>query len=224
MKRILYLALLIANFGFAQNGFIEIEIKDSIRIKPIKFEYDVQISENIFLSFDASGEVVNDAAKQKMREKYKELELFLENRHYKIRPLNNAEFQIHDYPGFWKYGFAVELKNSKELEILTTALKGLDFITGQIGEIEYAENELTEKRLFAKILEKAKIKANMIAELTGQKLGNIVEFKEGKDVDNLSVNLKDIYLTALQNKNWDVSKNVLFGHEWKTVIVKFSTE
>lgn len=224
MKKIIYLFILIANFGFGQSGFIELEIKDSIRMKPINFEYNVQISESKFNRYDKNGEIGKDSAKIKMQEKYKELELFLENKNYKIRPLNNSEFQIHDFVGFWKLGFAVELKTSKQLEKLTTELKTLDYITGSVGEIEYGDRELEEERLFSKILEKANKKAQMIASLTGQKLGKIIEVREGKEVDNISVNIKDIYLSALQNKNWDVNKNIIFGQEWKTVVIKFSTE
>jgi len=224
MKKILYLTLLIAHFGFGQNGFIEIEVKDSIRMKPIKFEYNVQISERNFYSYDENGAIGTDSTKIKMQEKYKELELFLKNKMYNIRPLNSAEYQIHDFAGIWKLGFAVELQTSKELEKLTTELKTLDFISGSVGEIEYGNTESHEKRLFSKILEKAKLKGQMIAGLTGQKLGKVIELKEGTEFENLSVNVRDIYLTALQKKNWDVNKNILFGQHWKTAIIKFSTE
>ena len=116
------------------------------------------------------------------------------------------------------------MQTSKELEKLTTELKTLDFINGSVGEIELGDYELYDKTLFAKILEKSKIKGQMIAELTGQKLGRIIEFREGKEAENVSINIRDIYLSALQEKNWDVNKNILFGHHWKTVIIKFSTE
>lgn len=224
MKKLLCLILLITHFGFTQSGFIEIEVKDSIRIKPIKFEYDVQISESKFMSYDSNGAVNIDSMKIKMQQKYKELETFLKSKTYTIRPLNNTEFQIHDYAGFWKLGFAVELQSSTALEKLTTELKTLDYITGSVGEIEYGAMELDEERLFAKILAKAKIKAQMVAKLTGQKLGPIIELRESTEAENISVNIKDIYLTALQDKNWTVSKNRLFGQQWKSLIIKFSIE
>ncbi|WP_160112288.1 SIMPL domain-containing protein [Aquimarina sp. AU58] len=223
MNKIIYLFILTINITFAQNGFIEIEVKDSIRIKPINFEYNVQISESKFNNLEFA-KTSKDSAKFKMQEKYKELESFLLKKKYKIRPLNNSEYQIHEYVGFWKLGFAVKLKNSKELEELTTELKTLDYITGSIGEIEYGNSELYEKRLFTKILKKAKRKGQMVAELIGQKLGKIVELKEGKEAENISVNIRDVYLSALQQKKWDVNKNILFGQEWKTVIVKYTTE
>lgn len=224
MKKIIYLLLLITNFGFGQSGFIEIEIKDSVRIKPLNFEYNIQISQSKFITHNVNGIVSKDSTKIKMQEKYKELQLFLENKKYKIRPLNNSEFQIHKYAGFWKLGFAVELQTSKELEKLTSELKILDFIQGSVGEIEYGDIELYEKRLFSKILKKAKRKGLMIAELTGQKLGRIIEWKEGKEFENISLNIRDVYLNTLQQKNWSVNKNILFGKQWKTVIIKFSAK
>jgi len=224
MRKILYLLLFVASYGFAQNGFIEIEIKDSIRMKPVKFEYNVQIGDSQFRNFDSKTGVGQDSTKIKMNKKFDELEKFLNKRKYKIRPLNNSKYQIHDYVGFWKYGFAVELETSKDLEKLTSELKTLDYITGSIGEIEYDENVLSEKRLVKKILDKAKLKANMIAELTGLKLGRIIEFKEVKGIENLDVNIKDIYLALAQNRQWDVNKNNLFGYKWKIAIIKFETK
>lgn len=224
MKKLLYIFLLITNLGFAQSRFIEIEIKDSIRIKPINFEYNVQISESKFTNYNQNKTTEKDSSKIKMQEKYQELETFLESKKYKIRPLNNSEFQIHNYPGFWKLGFAIKLETSKELERLTTELKSLDYITGSVGEIEYGDNKLHERRLFSKILNKAKRKGKMIAELTGQKLGKIIELKEGKESENIGVNIRDVYLSALQQKRWSVNKNILFGQEWKTIIIKFETE
>ena len=101
----------------------------------------------------------------------------------------------------------------------------MDYISGSVGEIEYGDTELSEKRLFSKILAKAKRKGQMIADLTGQKLGKIIELKEGKDLDeNISLSYGAAYLSSLQNKNWDVSKNILYGHQWKTVMIKFSAE
>ena len=194
MKKILYLLFFTISLSFGQNGFIEIEIKDSIRLKPVKFEYNVQMSESKFIRHDMKTGFNQDSTKLIMNEKYKELEMFLMKRKYKIRPLNNSKYQIHQYVGFWKYGFAVELQNSNDLEKLTSELKTLDYISGSVGEIDYDENELSEKRLVQKILDKAKVKANMIAEMTGLKLGRIIEFKEVKGIENLDVNIKDIYL------------------------------
>jgi len=223
MRKIIYLLLFVASYSFAQNGFIEIEIKDSIRMKPLKFEYNIQIGDSQFRNFDSKTGIGHDSIKLKMNRKFDELKRFLNKKEYKIRPLNNSKYQIHDYVGFWKYGFAVELETSKDLEKLTSELKTLDYITGSIGEIEFNDNVLSEKRLVKKILEKAKVKANMIAELTELKLGRIIEFKEGKGIGNLDVNIKNVYLALAQNRQWDVNKNNLFGYKWKTVIIKFET-
>lgn len=224
MKNILYLALIVTTFGFGQNGFIEIEVKDSIRVKPIKLEYNVQINDSKFLKYDDKSGVNQDSTKIKMSEKYKDLEMFLKSKKYNIRPLNNSNYQIHSYIGFWKYGYAVTLENSEDLEKLTSELKNLDYITGSLGEIEYEENELLEKRLFNKILIKAKNKATMIAELSGFKLGRIIEFKESKEIDDININIMDIYINASQNRKLNMNENIDFGLRWKTVVIKFKAE
>jgi len=224
MKKILYLVLLVTTFGFAQNGFIEIEVKDSIRVKPIKLEYNVQINDSKFLKYDEKSGVNQDSTKIKMLEKYKELELFFKSKKYNIRPLNNSNYQIHSYIGFWKYGYSVILENSEDLQKLTSELKNLDYITGSLGEIEYEESELLEKRLFNKILIKAKNKATMIAELSGLKLGRIIEFKESKEIDDFNLNIMDIYINASQGRKLSINKNIIFGQKWKTVVIKFKAE
>lgn len=224
MKKILYLVLLVTTFGFGQNGFIEIEVKDSIRVKPIKLEYNVQINDSKFLKYDEKGGVNQDSTKIKMSEKYKELELFLKSKKYNIRPLNNSNYQIHNYIGFWKYGYAVILENSEDLQKLTSELKILDYITGSLGDVEYEESELLEKRLFNKILIKAKNKATMIAELSGLKLGRIIEFKESKEIDDININIMDIYINASHGRKLNMNKNIIFGQKWKTVVIKFKTE
>jgi hypothetical protein len=224
MKNILYLLLLVATFGFGQNGFIEIEVKDSIKVKPLKIEYNIQINDSKFLKYDQKNGVNQDSTKIKMFEKNKELELFLKTKKYNIRPLNNSNFQIHDYIGFWKYGYTVILENSEDLQKLTSEIKNLNYIIGSLGDIEYEESELLEKRLFSKVLKKAKNKATMIAELSGLKLGRIIEFKESKEIDDINLNFMDIYISASQGRKFSMDKNIIFGEKWKTIVVKFEAE
>lgn len=216
--------LLVTTFGFGQNGFIEIEVKDSISVRPIKIEYNVQLSNSKFSKYNPDSGINNDSTKIKMVEKYKELELFLKTKKYNIRPLNNSSFQIHSYVGFWKYGFIVTLENSNDLQKLTSELKNLDYIEGSLGDIEYEYNELLEKKLFNKVLLKAKNKARMIADLSGLTLGRIIEFKESKEIDDTNLNIMDVYLNISQNRTYIMNKQTFPGQKWKTVVVKFEAE
>ncbi|WP_136468977.1 hypothetical protein [Flagellimonas onchidii] len=224
MRKIVCLAFLLTNLGFGQTGFIEIEVKDSIHLKPINFEYEIKISQDRFVNYTESAHGITDSTKTKMREKLAELKSFLESKNYKIRPLNNEKYQIHDYVGFWNLGYAVDLSESKELETLTSELKKFDFITGNVGQITFDENDSWEERLFEKLIAKAKLKAKMVCQLTDQKLGKIIELKEGKTNNDFELNIKDIYLMVATGGDWTVEKNMIFGNRWKIVSFKFETK
>ncbi len=80
------------------------------------------------------------------------------------------------------------------------------------------------KKISYKNFKESRRKASMIAELAGLKLGRIIEFKEATGINNLDINIKDIYFAMAQNRLWDVNKNNLFGYKCKTVIIKFQTQ
>lgn len=224
MKTLLSILLLTTTFCFSQTGFIEIEVRDTIKMKPIKFEYNVQISDSKFLKFNDKGMISQDSSKIKMKEKYKELGTFLKNKKYKIQPNNNANYQIHEYVGFWKYGYVVTLEQTSELQKLTSELKELDYITGSLGKMEFENVEAEEERLFKKLLDKARKKATTIAKLSGQKLGKIIEVKEVKEVDNITYNVLDIYAVAQRTNNSVSNENQFHGKKSKAFVVKFLTE
>ncbi len=224
MKTLIAILLFTTSFCFSQSGFIEIEVRDSIRIKPIKLEYNVQISDSKFLRFNDSGKVSKDNSKLKIKEKYQELEVFLKNKKYKIHPLNNSNYQIHDYIGFWKYGYAITLEKTEDLQKLISELKELDYITGSLGKMEFSDEEKSEERLFLKLLNKAKRKAMTIAKLSDLRLGKIVEFREVREVDNMTYNILDTYFVSQQNSKLNSTNKVLYSQKSKAIVVKFLAE
>ncbi|MET2986129.1 SIMPL domain-containing protein [Aureibaculum conchae] len=224
MKILLSILLLTSSLCISQTGFIEIEVRDTIQLKPIKFEYNVQISDSKFLRFNEKGGVSKDSSKVLLKEKYKELGTFLKNKKYEIRPSTNANYQIHDYIGFWKYGYVITLEQASDLQKLTSELKELDYITGSLGQMEYANEEKAEERLFKKLLDKARKKASTIAKLSDLKLGKIIEFHEVREVDNMAYNMLDMYAVAQRNKKWQSGNNELYGQKSKAIVVKFLAE
>lgn len=222
MKNLFYLVLFISSLGFSQTGYIEIEVRDSIKLKPISLEYNIQIDDSKFIVYNNEKEVNQYSTKIKVTEKCNELKSFLKAKNYKIHPLSNNKYQIHNYLGFWKNGYVVTLEKPEGLQKLTSELKSIDYISGSIGEIEYEENEIVEKRLLSKIIEKGKTKAKIIADLSGLKLGKLIEFKEGKELDELNLNFLDITVNRIsKQQELIMSKNGLFGQKWKTVTLKF---
>ena len=224
MRKLFYLIVLLSHLGFAQTGFIEIEVKDSIHLKPIQFEYQVKINYDSFTDYSESSTGITESKKKEMRSKLEELESFLKSKNYNFRPLNEEKYQINGYSGIWNLGFSISLLKSSEIENLTTDLKKFDFITGNVGQITFNENDSWEERLFEKLVKKAKLKAQKVSELTGQKLGRIIELKEGKFSEDFGLNIKDIYLVAAMGADWTMEKDKIFGNRWKTVAFKFETK
>ncbi|WP_109435328.1 SIMPL domain-containing protein [Aquimarina sp. AU119] len=224
MKNIFYTLFLITSLGYSQSGFIEVEIRDSIKIKPLSFEYNVTIDDSRFLRLSQDGEKNEKEARAKMNQKFNELGVFLKSKSYQFRILHNENYEIHSYIGFMKSGYAVKINNIIDLNTLTAELKTMDYIIASIGEMEYEEELKSEKRLFKKLINKAKEKAETIAELSGLKLGRIIEFKEVPEIHNITFNIMDIYTTSQERKEFGMEKGNLFGQKWKAVIVKFATK
>ncbi|WP_299335009.1 SIMPL domain-containing protein [uncultured Psychroserpens sp.] len=227
MNRILLITIiLISSLSHSQNEFIEIEVRDSIRLQTLEFEYHVEVTESVEIFDMGSDGMTYDPyiKKENRKRKLSQLKDFLSRNNYDFKALNEESYSINNSPYAYSSGYGVTLKNISEVETLVNQLKELDYVDGRIGDIKYDDNPDYEKRLFEKLILKAKQKAKMIAELSGQKLGKIIEFTEVKEVDDFTFNLMDIYFTSKKSQSWSMFDNQFFGEKFKTIIVKFRTE
>ncbi len=145
---------------------------------PVAIEYNVTIDDSRFLRYSANGEKNEKEARKELNEKFIKLGEFLKNRNYQFKPLHNDNYQIHGYVGFLKSGYTIELNKLQELNKLVEELKTLDYIRASLGQMKFENESIYEKKLFRKLMLKAKNKAEMIAELSDLTLGKIIEFKE----------------------------------------------
>ena len=107
IQRLFILTLLLnATFIYAQNGFIEIEVRDSVSLKAISYEYNIMATN----SFDVDMEDYEDNENiNKMKSKNKEkmalstIETFLKDNKYNYKSLNDTNYNI----GSNIYGFDV---------------------------------------------------------------------------------------------------------------------
>ncbi|MEW7278516.1 hypothetical protein ABW636_07960 [Aquimarina sp. 2201CG1-2-11] len=225
MKKLTYFLFLLSTLAISQNnGFIEVEVRDSIRIDPISFIYEISIDDSKFLRYEEDGTRNDIEARKKLNEKYVELGSFLKSGGYQTKNLNKQNYELHSYVGFLKLGYAVKLKSAEELDKLLTELKKLDFVRASIGEFELPEESVSNKRLFKKLMEKAFSKAKTIAELSKLKLGRIVEFKEVREIDNISFNLMDIYVKSQEKRTIGNTNGTLYALSWKAAVIKFVVE
>lgn len=224
MKKLTYAFLLFSTIVIGQNGFIQVEVRDSIRIDPISFTYEIYVDDSKFLRYAEDGTRNDDEARNKLQEKYKELGTILRSKGYQIKNLNKENYELHSYVGFINLGYSVTLKNTKELDTLLVELKKLDFVRASMGDFELPDESISDKRLFKKLIEKASQKATTIATLSKLKLGRVIEFKEVPEIDNLTFNIMDMYVKPQTKRTFGGKQGVVYTQKWKTVLIKFVAE
>jgi hypothetical protein len=230
----LLLALFFTNLCLAQ-GFIEVEVRDTLMMKPIAFVYEVSLSEQydhaseVMAALDSGNDGEIDAAKEKndkknaRTRKFSELEQFLIKNKYAFEPSKNYDINSYMYGSFQK-SYLVKVKTPQALDKLTEDIEKMEHFSGAISNIDYGNPEALEAKLMDKLLKKAKTKATMISGMTNQKLGAITEFRELKASDNLNYTVVDLILSTRKKNTRDFFKQTLDGELSKTVIVRFKTE
>lgn len=231
MKKLLCaFGLLFGLSAFAQTGFIEVEVRDTVQIKSVSFIYNIRIGDGWSIYPTLSAEAVPAAdveydVKEMQAEydkKCKDLERLLTKKGYTFQLLFDERFTISDALDTDK-GFSVSLKSMADLTKLKKDLEGLDYISANVGDIDYGAETLYEKRLFEKLIAKARKKAETIASISGQKVVRIAEVKESKETDNVSYNIANTYFAMANNKLFSKKGN-LYGTVSKGVIIKFETK
>ena len=225
MKKLLYSIILISSIGYTQTRSIEVEVRDTIRLKALEFEYLIKVQESYNLVEENYGENYDpQISKEKNAMKLFQIKEFLANKNYEFKSINEDQYSINNSIYFGNNGYKVVLKSESELKTLVKELRKLDFVNGSLGDIKYEDDENQEEKLLAKLISKARNKANVIAGLSGLKIVRILEFKEIKEIDNFSFNIMDLYLTAQQQGGWNIFDNRIFGEKSKAIVVKFEAD
>jgi len=71
---------------------------------------------------------------------------------------------------------------------------------------------------------RAEKKAQKIAELSGLRLGEILEFTEVKEIDNLSFSLTNVFVSTQSNRDWNLFYDRLNDQRSKAIVVKFEVK
>lgn len=228
MKKLLVVFTLLVSFNsFCQEKFIEVEVRDTITLKPIKFEYIISINSPQGV-FDEEGNYNQDFVENYREEKKVEFKKLFKSKKYDFEVTEDSNFEINaNYiPLVPDDDFTVTVYSLEELEKLRDELKALDYISTRVGNIQYeGENDKEfERKLLKKLIDEAKDKAGYIASLSGLKLGDIVEVKEVKEIDGFSFNMMSLLsaistrsLTSFQDDNFQ-------GSLFKAMVVKFAVE
>ena len=214
---------------FSQNGFIEIETRDSVQLKAVSFEYAVSLEED-YETYAEQGEASDEINEMKNKNiqkmKLSDLENFLKSKKYSYTSLADSSFDVKrsrlNLFGSTE-GFKVSLKSVAELKKLSSELKEMDKVAGTIVSTNYEDESQYEAPLLKRIIDKAKVKAQLIASNTNQVLGKIVEVREVKESENANINFMDLIM-KYSNKNKFNMSNEQTKTYYKAFVVKFRAD
>lgn len=174
MKKTFLLLSFISTFGFSQDKFIEVLVKDTIVLKPISFEF--VINSDIGYDFEEVNKKnrteLIQASDKKVFDFLKKGNYEFEENQLNILYASLAENQPKRYTVFIpdlssKENFIESVKNTSGLEYFLT-------------NTNYEQNELTEERIYSKLLEKADKRAELLGRVKNLKIVEIIEISESK--------------------------------------------
>jgi len=215
---------------FSQNGFIEIETRDSVQLKAVSFEYAVTLEED-YEAYGEQAETTDDINEMKNKDiqkmKLTDLENFLKNKKYSYTSLTDSNFDIKksrlNLFGSTE-GFKISLKSVEELKKLTSELKQMDKVAGTIVNTNYEDESQYETSLLKRVIDKAKGKAQLIASNTNQILGKIIEVREVKESENANLNFMDLILKYSNKTKFNMSNETQTKTYYKAFIIKFKAD
>ena len=230
MKHLISSLLLLCGLAtFAQTGFIEVEVTDTVWMKPVAFEYNIAVKDDPYAipAFGSDNEENSEETeKADAKQKTETLKSFLIKKGFTPKALEGGDFNIFGM-GRQVDGFTVMVKTNKELERLKEEVKTLDYADGKMGTVDYGDKSAYDARIFKKLIDGARKKAQTISSLSGQKLGKILEVKEPTSVNGgMESYMKEFtkIFEAMQGKLKKGSDDKLYGELTKTITVKFVAE
>ena len=226
MKKLFLLFILISAAGFSQNKFIEVEVRDTIALIPESFEYILEVHNNSPVVIDEDENYNYDPIAE--REKYKAnsiiLEQLLKSQKYNYSSLEDSNYSIGGFSYLSNNGLIVYLKTRNDILKLKDLVSSLNFVSGSVGKVFYANEFTAEDTLIKKLIAKAKQKANLIASSSGLKLGAVIEVREVKEMDNFMYNLHDTYAVVGSGQSLSMRGDTLTGSLSKALVIKFAAQ
>lgn len=217
--------------SFSQSGYIEVEVSESVVLKPLSFEYALTVGNDYDLDavaeeateteYDEDINLVKRKANQK--KKLNELENFLKLKKYSYTPLD-ASMEVNKLDIFGSSeGFKVKVNSVEALQKLVAEIKDMKHIDGAIAETTFEDSAAHDAPLLKKIIEKAKSEAQAIAAGTNLTLGKIIEVKEIQESQNSNQNFIDL-MKELSSRRYTWGKLTLNKVYSKGYVIKFKAD
>lgn len=214
------------NLCLCQNKFIEVEVKDTIQLKPLKFMYQVKVEMSDFIDYDEGRDYNSQKVKNTLKIKDQELKQTLQDLGYQCKSSNDMGYDVGGYTDLTQSGYIIELHNKQELQKIKDQVKKIEYASGTIIHTQFENPEANSQRLFKKLIAKAQQKAAMLAQLSNVKLGSIISLKEVKEIDGFSFNLMDIFIESRSSIGWNsnIDFSEFSGSYSEAIVVRYAVE
>ena len=236
MKNLTLIALLlISTISVAQSKFIEVEVTDTITLKPLSYRcnlnvdtynYDIVVEATNGSDDDAAADVYQEydaqAAEENGKKKIEELKKMLEAKKFKVSPLDDSYQGAIERRSYDKEGFTVIVNSMAELQSLQEVLAPRQDVTVAVSVLKYEDEQKAEEVLIKRLISKAKARAAVIGANSGLKPGRILEVKEGKPGKDSS--LVELYSQILKMGSYRQGLATDTGSLSKTFVIKFIAE
>jgi predicted secreted protein len=225
MKKLTLITLFfISAISFAQNKFIEVEVTDTIALKPLNFQCNVYIDiynyETVVVEEGGDEEYDPLAAKEKAKNKLQGIKAMLEAKKYKVTKLDESKINMLERRRQDSEGLTIMVNGEAEMQKLKDLLDDKQDVETVVTVLKYANEQQAEEQLIKKLLDKAKARAVVIGANSGLKPGNILEVKEGERDSSLN----DFYTQLAKLGKFGTQNDGYTGSLSKTFVVKFAAE
>ncbi|MCW4470323.1 hypothetical protein OGH69_15215 [Flavobacterium sp. MFBS3-15] len=225
MKNLLVIfSFLFSMVSTAQDKFIEVEVEDTITLKPERFDIA------LFVASGSPYEKVDVNNSFNIKENEKRLTQNIDKVKHQLKAKSYRYKQddtLTMYPPLSAPSGAtivVSLTSEKEWGELSKLLSQFDFVNATITKFKFLNESEAETMLYKKLVERAGIKADVIAAASGLIIRNVIAVKEAEGMDDFELNLHDTYFVGENSKKLQMQDGKLVGSLYKKLVVKFGVE
>lgn len=179
MKKTFLILLFFSTLGFSQDKFIEVLVKDTIVLKPISFEYAIKSD----IEFDFE-ELNRKNLNELIKESDKQVLNFLKNGNYKFEE-NQINLLFASLAGSQPKSYTVFIPDLASKEKFIVHIEKTGGLEYNLMSINYEQNDLTEEKIYSKLLEKAHKRVELLGRVKNLKIGEIIEISETKVSETL---------------------------------------
>jgi hypothetical protein len=177
--------LLLSIFSSAQNNYIEVSVTDTVVVLADQFTFHLMIMHDAFIEPDAvratRKEYMKTESEIRARQKQMldDLEIRLKTSGFLVAPMGISDMMASR--GFGNYYLVYQIQSVEDLRKFQTVLKSEKHVHTMLQNVTTKQEEVHQKRLYLKLLEKARSRAAYLAGISDKKINSIISISDHVD-------------------------------------------